>query len=66
MHYNKKLIQHVLALQLYKQFTTQIPFEEDGNTQKREVPPGFEPSLLDSKSGVLTTTLWNRMLYIIP
>ena len=28
--------------------------------KKREVPPGFEPRSPDSKSGVLTTTLWNR------
>jgi hypothetical protein len=30
--------------------------------EKKKVPPGFEPRSPDSKSGVLTTTLWNQLM----
>ena len=37
-------------------FTMRIPDNEQNNIQK-EVLPGFEPGLLDSKSRVITITL---------
>jgi hypothetical protein len=41
------------------------PLKSRGKKQeKNKVPPGFEPRSPDSKSGVLTTTLWNHMCLI--
>ena len=33
---------------------TQLPYESNGNFFVRQVLPGFEPGLLDSKSKVIT------------
>ncbi|KAG8054606.1 hypothetical protein GUJ93_ZPchr0001g31038 [Zizania palustris] len=48
----------------YPDFLGKITVTPVNVDQQTEVPPGFEPRSPDSKSGVLTTTPWNQLLYV--